>query len=338
MIRLSNIQKSFGATKVVDDVSCSVDQGQLAVLFGPSGCGKSTLLRMIAGLEEPDDGRVEIAGRPVAGPGLQHVRPELRNVGLVFQDLALFPHLTVTRNIEFGLVDSANREDRTKQMLALTRLESLKDRLPHELSGGEQQRVAVARALAPAPDLLLLDEPFANLDAELRNTVRLELVDILRNVGTTAIMVTHDREEALSTAELLLVMSKGRLLQSGKPKDLYEHPGTPESALLLGEGNFIECIVQEGRGTCCLGEFDATGRTDGPCRMFIRSEHLALCESEGIQGCVEGGAYYGHDSVAHVRCEDGALVQARQPHGRMPQPGSRVGVRIDGPFTLFDAG
>ncbi len=336
MIEVKDIRKRFGPQQVLDGVDFVLEPGTLGVLFGPSGCGKSTLLRIIAGLETPDSGTLSIAGRQVAGGGMNTVAPEARKVGLVFQDLALFPHLSVGRNIEYGLRDAARRAERTSEMLALTRLEPLRDRLPHELSGGEQQRVAVARALAPRPDLLLLDEPFANLDAELRSTVRAELVELLQSTGTTTIMVTHDREEALSSAEHLLVMSEGRLLQQGPPRTLYESPDSMEAAFLLGEGNLLQGMVTSGRASCCLGTIDVEGRPDGPCRLFVRSEHVAIEESADGAGRVEGGAYYGHDSVTSIRFEDGGLVQARLPHGRVPEPGSLVTVRLAGPCTCFD--
>jgi iron(III) transport system ATP-binding protein len=337
MIELNDIRKRFDGHTALEGVSVTIPTGRRAVLFGPSGCGKSTLLRIIAGLEQPDGGSISIAGTTVAEAGRVALKPEARKVGLVFQDLALFPHLTVERNIEFGVRDSAGRDERIREMLALTRLESLKGRLPHELSGGEQQRVAVARALAPAPDLLLLDEPFANLDAALRAQVRLELIELLDRVGTTSIMVTHDREEALSTAEVLLVMSNGRLLQSGPPRGIYETPADPETALLLGEGNLIDCTIEAGHGECCLGRLEADGRADGPCRLFVRSEHLRMIEPDDSSGRVEGGAYYGHDSVSSIRFDDGQLIQVRQPHGELPDTGTRVGVRIEGPHVFFDA-
>ncbi|MCH2146054.1 MAG: ABC transporter ATP-binding protein [Phycisphaerales bacterium] len=335
MIEVKDIRRRFGSQQVLDGVDFTLEQATLGVLFGPSGCGKSTLLRIIAGLETPDSGSLSIAGRRVAADGVNTIAPEARRVGLVFQDLALFPHLTVARNIEYGLRDSNGRTKRVEEMLSLTRLGHLRDRLPHQLSGGEQQRVAVARALAPRPDLLLLDEPFANLDAELRSTVRTELVELLKGTGTTTIMVTHDREEALSSAEHLLVMSDGRLLQQGPPRTLYESPNSMEAAFLLGDGNLLKGTITSGRATCCLGTIEAAGQPDGPCRIFVRSEHVAIEAADGGPGRVEGGAYYGHDSVASIRFDDGGCIQARLPHGRVPDRGSSVAVRLEGPCTFF---
>ena len=221
-------------------------------------------------------------------------------------------------------------------MLELTRLQALGDRLPHQLSGGEQQRVALARALAPAPDLLLLDEPFASLDAELRGRVREELLAILRTVGTTVLMVTHDREEALSAAEHLMVMSDGRLVQSGPPHQVYQAPRTQSVAGLLGEGNLVAGEVTCGRVACCLGTFSAPGRIDGPCDVFVRSEAVALTDSQGLEVTVEGGAYYGHDCLVRVRLDSGEPILSRQHHGCLPPVGARVTIQVSGAIQVFD--
>ena len=336
MIQLHDISKRFGQCTALDGVTLELEAGCIGVLFGPSGCGKSTLLRIIAGLERTDRGRVVVSGREVDGAGGAFVPPEQRKVGMVFQDLALFPHLSVRRNIAFGIRREQGHAARVDAMLELTRLQSLGDRLPHQLSGGEQQRVALARALAPAPDLLLLDEPFASLDAELRGRVREELLEILRTVGTTVLMVTHDREEALSSAEHLMVMSDGTLVQSGRPHQVYQAPGTRAVASLLGEGNLVPGEVDSGRVACCLGTFSAPERTDGPCDVFVRSEAVALNASQGLEATVEGGAYYGHDCLVRVRLGSGELVLSRQHHGTIPPVGSRVMIEVAGSVQAFD--
>ena len=335
MIEITDIKRSFGGHDVLKGVSFQIPAGQLAVLFGPSGCGKTTLLRIIAGLEHADSGTIAICGRKITGPGIR-VKPEERKIGLVFQDLALFPHLTVTKNIEFGMARATNKADRTREMLELTHLESLRDRFPHELSGGEQQRVAVARALAPGPDLLLLDEPFANLDATLRCTVRRELVELLDRVGTTSIMVTHDRSEALSAAQTLLVMSRGRLMQSGSPRDLYERPSDLRVATLLGDGNLLDCEIRGGIATCCLGTVDAADRSDGQAKLFVRTEHITLEQDEEGEGTVLGSAYFGHDSMTDVSLPGGKVIQVRESQERTSNPGSTVKARICGPCTILD--
>ena len=336
MIELHDISKRFGECTALDEVDLRLDQGRIGVLFGPSGCGKSTLLRIIAGLEHPDSGRILLSGRSVGGEGVVFTPPERRKVGMVFQDLALFPHLSVRRNIAFGIRRDPGCASRVSELLRLTRLEALADRMPHQLSGGEQQRVALARALAPGPDLLLLDEPFASLDAQLRGRVREELLGILRSLGTTVLLVTHDREEALGAAEHLMVMSSGRVVQAGSPRELYEQPRTREVASLLGEGNLLPGEVRSGQAQCCLGVFPIADRPDGPCELFIRSEAITLDGSGTLPGTVEGGAYYGHDCLVRIRLETGELIDSRQPHGTLPPTGSSVMVEVQGPVRSFD--
>lgn len=334
MIELKGIARSFGRHPAVSDVSFRLDKGDFAVLFGPSGCGKSTLLRLIAGLDRPDLGSITISGRSVSGD--VHVPPESRQVGLVFQDLALFPNMTVAANIEFGLGVGSGGSSRVEEMLRLLRLEPLRDRLPHELSGGEQQRVAVARSLAPDPDVLLLDEPFANLDAELRGRVREELIEILKRTATTVIMVTHDREEALSAADQLMVMIDGSVVQSGGSREIYEQPVNKEVGLMLGDGNLLDGRIRDEVAHCCLGDFPAASCVDGPCELFVRSEHLECSADAPLTARVVGGDYYGHDALASLLLADGTALSLRQAHGDLPKIGSQIGIRVKGPVCIFD--
>ncbi|MBC8075555.1 MAG: ABC transporter ATP-binding protein, partial [Chloroflexales bacterium] len=232
------VHKQYGAVRAVVDVDLTLASGQLLALLGPSGCGKTTLLRLLAGFEPPDTGTISIGGRQVAGPnGL--VPPEQRRVGMVFQDYALFPHLSLKENIAYGLPRSNGRDARVAELLALVGLESLGTRSPHQLSGGQQQRAALARALAPGPAVMLLDEPFSNLDASLRRTVRSEVRRILQAAGATVLFVTHDQEEALSLADQVAVMLEGRILQVGRPATIYERPTTREVAAFVGAANFL---------------------------------------------------------------------------------------------------
>ena len=337
MIQLHDISKRFAQCTALDGVNLQLEHGRIGVLFGPSGCGKSTLLRIIAGLERTDAGRVLIGGHQVDGDGAAFVSSEKRKVGMVFQDLALFPHLSVRRNIAFGIRTQPGRDRRVEEMLALTRLEALRDRLPHQLSGGEQQRVALARALAPAPDLLLLDEPFASLDAELRGRVREELLAILRSVNATVLMVTHDREEALSAAEDLMVMSSGRVVQAGTPEAVYARPRTREVASLLGESNLLSGEIRSGRVHCCLGDFSVSDRSEGPCELLIRSEEIELDCPDGREATVEGGAYYGHDCLVSLRLSGGELIHSRLHGGILPEVGSIVMIKATGSVHVFDA-
>ncbi len=335
MIELRDIHKTHGSTAALAGVSLEVPAGAFGVLLGPSGCGKTTLLRLVAGLETPDRGTVRINDREVSGPGRIGVAPEARNVGLVFQDLALFPQLTVEENVGFGVKERSGRRDRVEEMLALARLTELRSRRPHELSGGEQQRVAVARALAPAPDLLLLDEPFASLDAELRARVRAEIIEILKASGTTVIMVTHDREEALSVADHLMVMLRGSLVQSGPARSVYETPKNREVAMLLGDGNLLEGAVRSGEVDCALGRLPAVGRPDGPCTLFVRSENVARTESGTARGRVLECAFYGHDALAILALEDGTRLSMRLSEQSLPEIGSEYGLCIEGGYSIF---
>jgi len=226
-IDVEETTKTFGSVRAVDGLSLQVREGAVHAVLGASGCGKTTLLRLIAGFERPDTGTLRIAENTVSGPGI-FIQPERRRIGMVFQDYALFPHLNVHLNVAFGLSRGSGREARVREVLEMVSLSGLGERMPHELSGGQQQRVALARALAPGPELILLDEPFSNLDAHLRVQVRDQVRRILRDVGATAVFVTHDQEEALSLADEVSVMWKGRILQTAPPPGPLPMPRQPE--------------------------------------------------------------------------------------------------------------
>jgi iron(III) transport system ATP-binding protein len=259
----ADLRKSYGSIVAVDDISLAVAPGELMALLGPSGCGKTTTLRLIAGFERPDLGTVHIGGKEVVGSG-RFQPPERRHVGMVFQDYALFPHLTVAANVAYGLPNNsasgaaatirnwtkkrfggeAELSNRVREVLDLVELTELAQRYPDELSGGEAQRVALARALAPSPALILLDEPFSNLDARLRASVRTEVRDILRRAGAAAIFVTHDQEEAFSLADRVVVMHRGRVEQVGTPDEIYQHPASRFVASFVGDADFLPGQVQ----------------------------------------------------------------------------------------------
>ena len=230
-IRARGLTKAFGDVVALDNFSLDVWEGSLLTLLGPSGCGKTTALRVLAGFEQAA-GSVEIRGRLVLAPDV-FVPPEKRRVGMVFQDYALFPHMSVAANVAYGLDRGADKK-RVSDVLDLVGLTPLADRMPNELSGGQQQRVALARAIAPEPDVILLDEPFSNLDAALRDRVRREMKSILAEAGTTAVLVTHDQEEALATSDLVAVMYRGRVVQVDSPAELYTRPSDPWIAEFLG--------------------------------------------------------------------------------------------------------
>jgi len=333
------LRKAFaGGVVALDGVDLVVEAGDLVAVLGPSGCGKSTLLRVIAGFERPDAGTVSVGGRTVAGPGAV-MAPERRRVGIVPQEQALFPHLSVGANVAYGLGRGAERHARVEQMLELAGLSGLGKRMPHELSGGQQQRVALARALAPAPSVVLLDEPFANLDAALRATLRAEVRDILRTAGTTALIVTHDQEEALSLAGTVAVMRGGRIVQVGPPDQVYRRPADLWVARFVGDANVMEGTgagAGTGKVSCALGVLAAaSGPESGPVRVVVRPEQLRL--GDGVGAVVADRQYFGHDALVRVVLADGTTVVARTSSAGGAQPGAEVTVTCEGEVLAFPA-
>jgi iron(III) transport system ATP-binding protein len=322
------LAKAFGGVRAVEGFDLDVHDGEIMALLGPSGCGKTTALRLIAGLERPDAGTVDIRGRRVAGDG-RWTPPERRRVGLVFQDWALFPHLDVRANVAFGL--DRPSPARIEELLDLVHLRGLADRMPHELSGGQQQRVAVARALAPEPDLLLLDEPFSNLDAQLRADVRAEVRDVLRATGTTAVLVTHDQEEALSVADRVAVMLHGQVRQTGTPFEVYASPADGRVARLLGDANLLPATARDGRVAFAFGDVQASV-PDGPCEVLVRPESLRAVPDETGSGRVVHVEFYGHDQLVRCDLADGVGVDVRLigPHPELV-PGACVRLELAGP-------
>jgi iron(III) transport system ATP-binding protein len=334
MVRLEEVGKSYGPVRAVRSVSLELEEGRILTLLGPSGCGKTTTLRLIAGFERPDEGRIEIGGRAVAGPGTFHP-PERRRVGMVFQDYALFPHMSVARNVAYGLPGGKKRDGRVLEVLRLAHLDGLEDRMPHELSGGQQQRVALARALAPEPAVILLDEPFSNLDAALRARVRSEIREILAEAGATAIFVTHDQEEALSIADEVAVMLGGRLVQIAAPEELYHRPATREVAAFVGQANFLPGTAERGGVRCELGSIPVPDQRDGEVEVMLRPEALALRADPEGEALVVGREFYGHDQLIELRLGSGKMVQSRLGPGPGFRPGERVGVEVRGEAVAF---
>ena len=335
------VTKSFGDTSVLRGLDLSVSEGTLAAVLGPSGCGKTTLLRIIAGFERPDSGAVLIGGTVVAGPDAA-LPPERRRVGIVPQEGALFPHLSVAANVGFGLHRGARRTARINEMLELVGLGGFGRRMPHELSGGQQQREAVARALAPSPALVLLDEPFSALDTGMRAALREDVRAALRTARTTAVLVTHDQQEALSVADLVAVLHDGRIVQAAPPAALYTTPDDLAVATFVGEAVVLEAVLDDGVVRCALGDLAVR---DGPTgsgrgRVVVRPEQIVIRRAnEGIPARVVGTTYYGHDALVSLTVSGvdggGSVIQARTQGTTPPPEHAEVGVAVEGEVTFF---
>src|SRR5918995_1790901 len=319
MVCVHGVSKRFGRTQAVERAELCVERGEFVALLGPSGCGKTTLLRLIAGFEEPDEGELCVAEARVNG-----VAPERRRVGMVFQDYALFPHLTVADNVGFG-VRRGDRAQRVRELLTLVGLEGYGDRYPHELSGGQQQRVAVARAVAPAPAVVLLDEPWSNIDPLLRASMRDELAGILRSLGATVLLVTHDREEAFSLADRIAVMRDGRIVQAASPEELYAAPADRWTAGFVGAGNFLRGRIEGDLVETLLGRFPVVGRNGASeVDVLIRPELLELRPDPQGSAEVVGREFRGHDVFYRVRLADGTEGVSQRPSTELVPSGSRV--------------
>ena len=350
-LRLDGVSHAYREHEVVRDVSFAVEPGELVCLLGPSGCGKTTLLRLAAGLEPAQRGRIVIEDQLVADAeaGL-HVPPERRGVGLMFQDFALFPHLTILANITFGLPESAGkRRQWSRDVLEQMNLASLAETYPHTLSGGQLQRVALLRALAPEPRVLLLDEPFSDLDANSRTQVREETLSLLKESRVITLMVTHDPEEAMFMADRILVMRDGAIAQAGTPREIYFQPCNSFVAGLFGPANRLRGVIHRGHVETPLGEFDAPGLGEGcPARVLIRPEAVSLTQCEisdvaGIRGRITSARLLGRSSYLRVCCCDETTqeeihLQARVPGVFLPENGTSVTVHIDEErIFVFDA-
>ena len=284
-LAMTGLYKAFGSLPVLTGVDLEVPAGSLTAILGPSGSGKTTLLRVLAGFERADGGTVTIGGTVADGPGV-HVAPERRRIGYVPQEGSLFPHLSVAGNVGFGLPPRERRGRRTAELLESVGLGGLGKRYPHQLSGGQQQRVALARALAIQPAVVLLDEPFASLDAHLRASVRADVQQIFRQAGTTAVLVTHDQDEALSTADRVAVLRDGKIAQCAAPQDLYARPVDAELASFIGDANLLSGVFGAGVVQTILGSLpvDARGTAvprPGPVTVLIRPEQVELQAADG---------------------------------------------------------
>ncbi len=341
-VSCADLRRAYGPVLAVDGVSLDVVDGELLAVLGPSGCGKTTLLRLIAGFEPPDAGTISLGGQVVAGPG-RFVPPERRRVGIVVQDHALFPHLTVAGNVGYGLRgprgrrNDPNRAKRIADVLEMVGMAELAGRYPAELSGGQQQRVAIARALAPEPRVVLLDEPFANLDAALRTRIRLEVAGILRAAGATVVLVTHDQEEALSLADRVAVLNAGRLAQVGAPDEVYRNPADPFVARFVGDADLVEGRSDGAVLETALGRLTVTGPVPpaGPAVAVVRPETVRLTPDPAGPARVTAATYFGHDQLVHVSLDGALQVRARVGNERLFSPGDRVRLDVDAGVVAF---
>ena len=337
-VKVSGLRKSYGDVAAVDGVDLEIGRGEFFTLLGPSGSGKTTTLRLLAGLERPDAGTVEIGGEEVTGPG-RSVPAERRRIGMVFQDYALFPHMNVAANVGYAL---GRRPDREKVEAALEAvgLGGLGKRNPHELSGGQQQRVALARALVAEPRALLLDEPFSNLDAGLRARVREEVREILAEQQLTSVFVTHDQEEALSVADVVAVVNEGRVEQVGTPEDVYSRPATRWVASFLGEIEVLPGKASNGTIECELGNLPNRESLTGEVDVLVRPESLAIGTIEppdrpSQKATVLSRSFFGHDQLVELELPSGSVVKVRRLGFPAWHPGDNVRIWIEGPADVL---
>ncbi len=338
-ISIQGLSAGYGGEAVISDISFDLSHQQLLAILGPSGSGKSTLLKTIAGFLTPIAGSITLDGEFVSSTG-SPVPPEKRNIGLVPQEGSLFPHLDVSANISFGIKRDPQRKKRVDELLDIISMQEYPHARPQELSGGQQQRVALARALAPKPKLILLDEPFTALDTSLRAQMREDIRSILTLTSTTAIMVTHDQEEALATADQLAIMQNGKLIAFGTPHTLYNSPTSREVAQLLGEINEIPAIFETDRSvrtefgvTTTINSEDLTPGEQGT--LILRPEALVIDETASANGTIIDSLFHGHDSLISVRMDSGLVVKLREPTQTTRTPGTQCWVTLTRPGTFL---
>ena len=342
-LEVKSLTKVYNNTKVVDDISLSVFPGQITCLLGPSGCGKSTILRMIAGVENQSSGEVWVDGQMMCGSGFSEP-PEKRYIGLIFQDFALFPHMTVWQNVGFGIAKtSENIREKAYDLLSKVSLSSKCDNYPHELSGGEQQRVALVRALAPKPRIMLMDEPFSGLDKRLRDDIRDETLEILKSEETAVLLVTHEPEEAMKMADEIALMRSGEIVQMGAPYNLYNAPVDRAAVAFFSDANIIKSKVNGALANSPFGQFFAPGLADGThVEIVIRPQHVRIdfdrdgkgplpTVSMGIaaRGCVVRSRFLGNESLVEFRMDfDNSIFKVTVPSVFLPKVGQPLWLTV----------
>jgi iron(III) transport system ATP-binding protein len=342
-LELDHVTCRFDGRDVVSDVSFSVRAGEILCLLGPSGCGKSTTLRVIAGIERQSEGAIRADGG-ILSDAETHLPPEARGVGLIFQDFALFPHLTVGQNVAFGLKGPKPEiKARVAELLARVDLAGYADATPHMLSGGEQQRVALARALAPRPRIMLMDEPFSGLDNRLRDGIRDETLQVLKEEGTAVVLVTHEPEEAMRMADQIALMRDGKVVQKGAPYNIYNAPADKAAAAFFSDINVIPGRVQGALCDTAFGQFLAPGHADGTeVEIVFRPQHVKIDFDRGgrgpnptpqdgtpARGVVERARFMGHESLVEFRMDfDGGILKATVPAVFLPKPGTPLWLTV----------
>jgi ABC-type Fe3+/spermidine/putrescine transport system ATPase subunit len=357
-VRLDGLRKQFGDVLAVNDISVEFRDGEMTSVLGPSGCGKTTTLNLIAGFIDPDRGSIRFGERLIADAALgMVVPPNKRHLGMVFQSYALWPHLSVGDNVAYGLkmhkVPRPQREEAVRRSLQRVRLEQHSDRFPHELSGGQQQRVAVARAIAYAPQILLFDEPLSNLDAQLREEMRLELKDIHRQIGITAVYVTHDQAEAMSLSDRIVVMGEGQILQVGSPREIYDEPADVRVARFLGRTNLFDACIVEKRAPMAQVKIDGVDELlwcraspdlipNRPGSLSVRPEAVSVrpagAPEPGLPGRVASAIYLGNVSQLQVVLDAGKTIEIQQMDRQSWNVGDPVSVAFDPDRCYFIAG
>jgi iron(III) transport system ATP-binding protein len=336
-LALTGVSKSFGSQVVLEGLSLEVANGEFVAVLGSSGSGKTTLLRLIAGFDDPDTGEISIAGKTVAAKNV-FVPAEARKVGYVPQDAALFPHLSVSENIAFGLkgLSKVARTDRVRQLLKLVSMEAFENQSSTSLSGGQKHRIALARALAPEPELILLDEPFAALDAELRSRIRDEIKDVLDKVSSTTILVTHDQEEALSIADRVALLRDGNFAQIGNPREIYSEPVDLGVATFLGDSVIVDGVVHLDKVNTSLGQLTLlnSAKEGSTGKVAIRPENFYLQPDLKGDSIVVGRQFFGHDAVVEVKTPK-QLIRARSSGPFAPEVGMKVTVWVRGAVNFY---
>ena len=334
-VEVKNLNQAYGSRKVLNDISFKLEAGAIACLLGASGCGKTTVLRCIAGFERVTAGEVLLDGVIASRAGYR-LPPESRRIGMVFQDYALFPHLTVAGNVAFGLrgVDDTGRDRRVHELLDTVGLSGLAKRYPQELSGGQQQRVALARALAPRPSLMLLDEPFSNLDVEMRERLSIEVRDILKSQNTTAILVTHDQNEAFTFADEIGIMSGGRIAQWATPYALYHEPASRDIAEFIGRGVFLPGVVIDAKRVQLeVGELSTDARLPAApgatVDVLLRPDDILHDDASPLQAKVLAKAFRGAQFIYTLELPGGSRVLSLVPSHHNHAVGGKIGIRLE---------